>query len=65
MLTRRDFGKAMLASVPLAAEAWPKAQARARVPRYASRFGGVRIGAQTYCYRSLRDTAQPVVGTWR
>ena len=57
MLTRRDFGKAMLASVPLAAEAW--AQTPARVPRYASRFGAVRVGAQTYCYRSLRDTAQP------
>ena len=57
MLTRRDFGKAVLASVPLAAEAW--AQTAAHVPRYASRFGGVRIGAQTYCYRSLRDTTQP------
>ena len=55
MLTRREFGKTLLA-VPAATSAL--AQVR-RVPRYASRFNGVRIGAQTYCYRSLRDTTQP------
>lgn len=57
MLTRREFG-ATLAFAPLAA-AVAGAQSRPRVPRYASRFNGVRIGAQTYCYRSLRDTTQP------
>ena len=56
MLTRRDFGKAILA-LPVASAA--SAQSQRRVPRFASRFGGVRIGAQTYCYRSLRDTSQP------
>ena len=56
MLTRRQFGRA-LASIPLASAAW--AQSNRRVARYASRFGGVRIGAQTYCYRSLRDTSLP------
>jgi sugar phosphate isomerase/epimerase len=56
MLTRRDFTKAVLA-LPLAFPEW--AQVPRRVPRFASRFGGVRIGAQTYCYRSLRDTTQP------
>jgi len=35
------------------------AQQPRRVARYASRYDGVRIGAQTYCYRSLRDTTQP------
>jgi sugar phosphate isomerase/epimerase len=34
-------------------------QPRPGVARFASRFSGVRVGAQTYCYRSLRDTAQP------
>lgn len=57
MLTRREFAAAM-AVAPLAA-AVAGAQARPRVPRFASRFSGVRIGAQTYCYRSLRDTTQP------
>jgi hypothetical protein len=44
-------------TLPLAVSA--SAQAARRVPRFASRFGGVRIGAQTYCYRSLRDATQP------
>jgi hypothetical protein len=57
MLTRREFGHALRASVPVASAAW--AQANRRVPRYASRFADVRIGAQTYCYRSLRDTSLP------
>ena len=56
MLTRREFGKTLLA-VPVVTSAL--AQQVRRVQRYASRFNGVRIGAQTYCYRSLRDTTQP------
>ena len=56
MLTRRELGKALL-TVPVTAAAF--AQQPRRVARYASRFNGVRIGAQTYCYRSLRDTTQP------
>lgn len=55
MVTRRDFAKAVLGSLAFGSMAW----AQARVPRFSSRFGGVRIGAQTYCYRSLRDTSQP------
>ena len=63
MVTRRAFGRAVLA-VPLAGgcRLQPEealAQQSRRVSRFASRFGGVRIGAQTYCYRSLRDTSQP------
>ena len=57
MLTRRDFGKAVLVSLPIASAAL--AQGRKKVARYASRFGGVRIGSQTYSYRALRDTSQP------
>jgi hypothetical protein len=57
MVTRREFGAAIL-TAPLAG-AVAAAQTRASVPRFASRFAGVRIGAQTYCYRSLRDTDQP------
>ena len=56
MLTRREFGKTLL-TVPAATAAF--AQQPRRVARYASRVNGVRIGAQTYCYRSLRDTTQP------
>jgi sugar phosphate isomerase/epimerase len=55
MLTRRAFGQTLL-SLPLATAG--AAQTR-RVARYASRFGGVRIGAQTYCYRAFRDLSQP------
>ena len=54
LMTRRQFGWT-LASVPLVSAAW--AQSNRRVARYASRFAGVRVGAQTYCYRSLRDTS--------
>ncbi len=57
MVTRREFGHALLALVPLSSVAW--GQTPRRVARYASRFNGVRIGAQTYCYRALRDTTQP------
>jgi sugar phosphate isomerase/epimerase len=57
MLTRREFGHTLLASFPVASAAW--AQANRRVTRYASRFAGVRVGAQTYCYRSLRDVSLP------
>jgi len=56
ILSRRQFTKTALA-LPLVLPAW--AQAPRRVPHFASRFGGVRVGAQTYCYRSLRDTTQP------
>jgi sugar phosphate isomerase/epimerase len=56
VLTRREFGQTLLA-VPLAAAA--PAQSPRRVPRYASRFNGVRVGAQTYSYRSFRDMTQP------
>lgn len=56
MVSRREFGQALLA-VPAASLAW--GQTAPRVARYASRFAGVRVGAQTYCYRSLRDAAQP------
>ena len=57
MLTRRAFAQSLLA-IPLAPAALAQ-QTRRRVPRFASRFAGVRVGAQTYCYRSLRDTTQP------
>jgi len=30
-----------------------------KLPRNSSRFGGVHIGAITYCYRSLRDANEP------
>ena len=55
MLTRREFGKAVAGSLAAASVAW----SQTKLPRYSSRFGGVRIGAITYCYRSLRDTSQP------
>ncbi len=57
MYTRRTFGKTLLATLPLGALSL--AEAQTRVARFSSRFGGVRIGAQTYCYRSLRDAAAP------
>ena len=56
ILSRRQFTKTALA-LPLVLPT--RAQAQRRVPHYASRFGGVHVGAQTYCYRSLRDTTQP------
>src|SRR5262245_36961109 len=55
MLTRRAFGKTVVGSLASASLAW----AQARLPRFSSRFGGVRVGSITYSYRSLRDTAQP------
>jgi len=58
MVTRREFG-AVILTAPLAGAVAAAAQARSSVPRFASRFAGLRIGAQTYCYRSLRDTTQP------
>lgn len=57
MLTRREFGGALVGS--MSAAAMVSAQAPRRLARYASRFNGVRIGAQTYCYRAFRDTTQP------
>jgi len=57
MFTRRQFGQTVLVSLPLAAVG--AAQTRPRVARYASRFAGVRIGAQTYCYRAFRDLSRP------
>jgi sugar phosphate isomerase/epimerase len=56
MLTRRSFGRTLFLSLPFAAAA---AARQPRVARYASRFAGVRIGAQTYCYRAFRDLSQP------
>ena len=55
MLTRREFGKAVAGSLAAASVAWPQT----KLPRNSSRFGGVHIGAITYCYRSLRDVNQP------
>src|SRR5262249_16650236 len=55
MLTRREFGKAVAGSLAAASVAW----SQTKLARYSSRFGGVRIGAITYCYRSLRDASQP------
>ena len=51
MLTRRDFGKAALAALPLTRSGF----AASKVAPFASRFNGVQIGAQTYSYRSLKD----------
>ncbi|HEU0119320.1 MAG TPA: TIM barrel protein [Bryobacteraceae bacterium] len=46
-MNRRDFGKAALAALPLASlHAKPN-----------SKFGGVQIGAITYCFRALPSTA--------
>jgi len=55
MLTRREFGQAVAGSLAAASVAW----SQTKLPRYSSRFGGVRVGAITYCYRSLRDASQP------
>src|SRR5512138_1538905 len=55
MLTRREFGKAVAGSLAAASVAW----SQTKLPKDSSRFGGVHIGAITYCYRSLRDPNQP------
>jgi sugar phosphate isomerase/epimerase len=51
MLTRREFGTALAGSLAAASVAW----SQTKLPRNSSRFGGVHVGAITYCYRSLRD----------
>lgn len=51
MLTRREFGTAVVGSLAATSVAW----SQTKLPRNSSRFGGVHIGAITYCYRSLRD----------
>jgi len=56
---RRTFCNAALASIPCLLAQPALTWAQARVPRFASRFGGVRIGAQTYSYRAFRDLSQP------
>ena len=55
MLTRREFGHAVAGSLAAASVAW----SQTKLPKDSSRFGGVQIGAITYCYRSLRDASQP------
>ena len=55
MLTRREFGQAVGGSLAAASVAW----SQTKLPKDSSRFGGVHIGAITYCYRSLRDASQP------
>ena len=55
MLTRREFGHAVAGSLAAASVAW----SQTKLPKDSSRFGGVHIGAITYCYRSLRDASQP------
>ena len=55
MLTRREFGKAVAGSLAAASVGW----SQTKLPRNSSRFGGVHIGAITYCYRSLRDANEP------
>src|SRR6187402_129373 len=47
LMNRRDFGKAALAALP-AASLFAKPN---------SKFGGVQIGAITYCFRSLPSSA--------
>lgn len=59
MLSRRAFCQTLLATFPLTTIPIACGQAQPRVPRYASRFNGVRIGAQTYSYRAFRDLSQP------
>ena len=55
-LTRREFGKIALASLPATALAnTPLLGALAAQARPNSRFGGVQIGVITYSYRSMRD----------
>lgn len=51
VMNRRDFGKAALAALP-AARAFAKPN---------SRFGGVQVGAITYCFRSLPSTAEDLL----
>ena len=58
MLTRREFGKVVTGSLAAAASSSLLAQ-QAKLPKNSSMFGGVHIGAITYCYRSLRDPNQP------
>lgn len=60
MLTRRDFAKSTLAALPVAAALAPNAPAQSKVPKNASRFGGVQIAVQTYSYRTLRDLSKPL-----
>ena len=55
MLTRREFGKAVAGSWATASVAG----SQNKLPRNSSRFGGVHVGAITYCYRSLRDPNEP------
>jgi len=51
MLTRRDFGKGVLAALPAAS----------LLAKPNSNFGGVQIGAITYSFRALPSSAQEVL----
>jgi sugar phosphate isomerase/epimerase len=57
MYTRRDFGKAVLASLPLASavSALPKQGGKLN-----SKYNGVQIGAITYCYRAFKNDFMPL-----
>src|SRR5581483_3776086 len=55
MYTRRHFARTALAACPLVRAAF----GQGRVAPFASRFGGVQIGVQTYSYRSLKDPQEP------
>jgi len=48
MITRRAFTQSALAAPLLA-------QGQNKVATNASKFNGVQIGVETYCYRELRD----------
>jgi sugar phosphate isomerase/epimerase len=52
MYTRRQF--AALGAASLA----PSIRGEPRVPRFASKFGGVQVGVETYSYRSLRNPSE-------
>ena len=59
-LTRREFGKAALTSVPAVAIAnTPLLRALTAQSRPNSKFGGVQIGVITYSYRSMPDQSAP------
>src|SRR5438874_12230647 len=55
MYTRRQFIRSSAAAASVA----KAVHAQQRIAPFASKFNGVQIGAQTYCYRSLRDTSAP------
>ena len=51
MMTRRDLARTALAALP----------ASALVAKPDSKFGGVQIGAITYCFRTLPSSAEEIL----